>query len=299
MPHSLKGLYGVAYSCSTNCNKYCDDWFQTKYKNVYKDSNTRSVKEVKKLGFNHIRTYYLKPEEDHSDFLQLCSDLNITIEIGISNDLIESRNTALIAKLVNSTKIYKCVKIYTAGNEYFGNLENVAFCLSYIYSLDNSKYIMHSTIFDDKFKTAKDVFRILNNGTNTGIKENYIVSINMYFYNNSPMSHGDVLQNVLREYYMDEELKNTYLIVSEFGNYKNEEQWNSFWNFNFGMVECLKKYNKFLGYCLFSFTDESWKGEHLGENKYGIITENGEKKQGYYAIEQFKNTDAYKQYIRK
>ena len=79
----------------------------------------------------------------------------------------------------------------------------------------------------------------------------------MYFYNNSAVSHGDVLQNVLRDYYMDNELKNTYLIISEFGNNKNEEQWNSLWNFNFGMLECLKKYNKFLGYCLFSFTNDN------------------------------------------
>jgi hypothetical protein len=157
---------------------------------------------------------------------------------------------------------------------------------------------MNSAIFDDNFKSVKNVLTRLNN--NSGIKEKYIVSLNMYFYNNKASTHGDVVQNVLKEYYNDPILCNTYLIISEFGNSTNgDDQWASLWNFNFGNIECLKKYNKYLGYCLFSFTNESWKGGHNGENNYGILMENGDKKAGYYAIESFKGTDQFKQNIRK
>jgi hypothetical protein len=297
MSHELKGLYGVAYSCSNNNNKYCDDWFIEKYQSIYKHGGIRSLNSVKDLGFNHIRTYYLKPDENHNDFLQLCVNLGLTIEIGISNNLLDNRDVESIKKLVNSTRNYKCVKMYTVGNEYFGNVDNVTFALELIYSLDNTKYLMHSCIFDNGFQAIKKVYSKLSN--NSGIKTKYIVSLNVYFYNNSANSHGDVIQNVIKDYYNDDMLKYTFLIISEFGNNKNEEQWNSLWNFSFGNVECLKKYNKYLGYCLFSYTSEGWKGNNLGENNYGILTENGEQKSGYHALDQFKNTEEFKRNIRK
>jgi hypothetical protein len=119
----------------------------------------------------------------------------------------------------------------------------------------------------------------------------------MYFYNNPAQMHGDVLQNVLRDYYQNNELKNSYLIISEYGTYRDNEQWTALWNFAWGNIECLKKYPNYLGYELFSFTNESWKGSHNGENNYGIIKENGEPKDAYYAIREFTKTDVFKQNI--
>lgn len=299
MAHELKGLYGVAYSASTSANTYCEDWLLSKFSSIYKNNNNRNLNKVKDLGFNHIRSYYLLPDGDHHDFLQLCCDLNLSIEIGISNNLLDARDVESIRKLVNSTKNYKCVKIYTVGNEYFNSVDNIIFGLDLVHSMNTNKYLMHSVIFDDNFAFAKKIYTRLSNSS--GIKEKYIVSINMYFYSNKASTHGDVIQNVLKDYYNDPILSNTYLIISEFGNNSTngDDQWASLWNFNFGNVECLKKYNKYLGYCLFSFTNESWKGNHNGENNYGILMENGDKKSGYYAVESFKGTDQFKQNIRR
>jgi len=294
----LKGIYGVAYSCSTKESTYCDDWFSERYSNIYKHNNQRNLSLVKQLGFNHIRTYYIKPDENHNDFLNYCCELNLSVEIGISNNLLESRDFVSIAKIVNSTKSFRCVKIYTVGNEYFGNTSDIIFGLDLIYSLDNSKYLMHSSIFDTGFHSAKKVYSALSR--KSGILDKYIVSINMYFYNNKAESHGDVVQNVVMDFYNDTILRNSYLIISEFGNnsMNNGEQYNSLWNFSFGNTECLKKYDKYLGYCLFSFSNESWKGAGNSENNYGILEENGIKKNGYYAIENFKNSEEYRKYIR-
>ena len=293
--HQLKGIYGIAYSCSNATVSYCDDWFTDQYKNVYDNpSSNKSLQNVKNLGFNNIRTYYLDPNRDHSSFLKLCDQLNLSIEIGISNNLLDNRDINSIQKIINNVRNYKCVKIYTVGNEYFGNVDNIIFGIETVYSIDSSKYIMHSSIFDENFKTAKFIYNKVPNY----IKPKYIVGINMYFYNNPAQTHGDVVQNVVRDYYGNNELKNSYLIISEYGTFRDNEQWNALWNFSWGNVECLKKYPNYLGYELFSLTNESWKGSHNGENNYGILTENGEPKNAYYAIREFKNTDAYKQNIK-
>lgn len=293
--HQLKGIYGVAYACSNGSITYCDDWFTDQYKNVYDNpSSNKSLQNVKALGFNNIRTYYLDPNRDHSTFLKLCDQLNLSVEIGISNNLLDNRDINSIQKLINNVKNYKCVKIYTVGNEYFGNVDNIIFGIETVFSIDSNKYIMHSSIFDENFKTAKFIY----NKVPGYIKSKYIVGINMYFYNNPAEKHGDVVQNVVRDYYANNDLKNSYLIISEYGTFRDNEQWNALWNFSWGNIECLKKYPNYLGYELFSLTNESWKGSHNGENNYGILTENGEPKNAYYAIREFKNTDAFKQNIK-
>lgn len=291
MNHELKGLYGVAYSCSNRENKYCDDWLTEKYKNVYRNDNIRSVKNVKQLGFNHIRTYYLRPNDNHNDFLSHLDELNLTVEIGLSNDLLEKRDSDSIKKIINSTKDFKCVKMYLVGNEYFGDVWNIVWALELIHSIDNKKYLIHSAVFDPGFNLCKNILTKINNKS---LSEKYVVSLNTYFYSNPAHTHGDVIQNVVKDFYSDPILKNSYLIISEFGNNKDSEQWNSIWNFLHGSVECIKNNNKFLGFCLFSYSNESWKGDNNGENNYGIVRENGERKDGYHAVEHFKSTDAYK-----
>ena len=292
--HQLKGIYGIAYSCSNSNNHYCDDWFTDEYKHIFNNNNnTKSLQHVKSLGFNNIRTYYLNPQKNHNSFLQLCDQLNLSIEIGISNNLLDTRDIKSIQQIINSVKSYKCVQIYTIGNEYNGNIENILYCIEIIYSLDPNKFIMHSSIFDDKFKTAKMIY----NKIPEYIKHKYIVGINMFFLNNNAETHGDVLQNVLKLYYSDQELKKTYLIISEYGHHKSD-QWTALWNFSWGNVECLKKYPNYLGYELFSYSNESWKGDLHGENNYGIIKENGEPKDAYYAIREFKKTEVYKECIK-
>lgn len=295
MSHNLKGIYGIAYSCSNPNNTYCDDWYTDEYKNIFDSNQIKSLSSVKTLGFNNIRTYYLDPNRNHNNFLNTCCKLNLSVEIGISNNLLENRDIQSIQKLINSVKYFSCVKIYTIGNEYFGNIDNIIFGLELVYSLDQNKFLMHSSIFDNNFQTAKNIYQKVPNY----IKHKYIIGLNVYFYNNRAETHGDVLQNVIKEYYLDNILKDSYLIISEFGNYKDNEQWHSLWNFSWGNSECLKKYPKYLGYELFSYSNESWKGTHNGENNYGIITENGNPKDGYYAIREFKNTDAFKNTIKQ
>ncbi len=288
--HKLKGIYGIAYSCSNSNINYCDDWYTSNYKNIFdpdKNIFKKSLLDIKNLGFNNIRTYYLNPDLNHSDFLNTCNKLNLSLEIGISNDLIENRNINAIQKLINEVKNYKCVSIYTIGNEYFGSIENIIFCLNLIYSIDPNKFYMHSSIFDFEFQTAKNIYLKVPDY----IKSKYIVGINMYFYSNQPNTHGDVIQNILKEYYNDDILKNSFLLISEYGYYSdnNNNQSIALWNFLWGNKECLNKYDNYLGFELFSYSDESWKGHINNENKYGIVYENGEPKESFYKIKEFFN----------
>jgi hypothetical protein len=291
--HQLKGLYGVAYSCSNPSISYCDDWYTMPYKSVYNNQkNKKSLQSVRSLGFNNIRTYYLDPNRDHTDFLLACDQNNLSVEIGISNNLLDTRNIEQINKLIQSIKQYKCIKIYTVGNEYFGSIDNIIYCIELIYTLDKTKYIMHSSIFDSNFNIAKQIYQRIPEY----IKPRYIVGINMYFYSNPGYQHGDVIQNVINDYYKDSILRNSYLIVTEYGTY--DDNYDAIWNFSFGNIECLKKYPNYLGYELFSYANESWKGNHNGENNYGIITEDGIEKNTYNAINNFKNTSAFQMNIK-
>jgi hypothetical protein len=291
--HQLKGLYGVAYSCSHAGISYCDDWYTMTYKSTYDNQqNIKSLHHVRSLGFNNIRTYYLDPNKDHTDFLLTCDRYNLSVEIGISNNLLDTRNIDQIKKLIQNLKQYKCIKIYTIGNEYSGSIDNIIFGIELVYTLDNTKFIMHSSIFDSNFQLTSKIYQRIPEY----IKPKYIVGINMYFYNNPAQLHGDIVQNVVRDYYNHPILKNSYLIISEYGT--NDDNYNAIWNFSFGNIECLKKYPKYLGYELFSYTNESWKGNHLNENNYGILTEDGKEKQTYYAINNFKNMDAFKLNIK-
>ena len=157
--HPLKGLYGAAYSCSSPDNTYCDDWFTTKYKSVYDNSDSyRSLQNFKKLGFNIVRTYYLDPNNDHNDFLSLCDSLELAVEIGISNNLLDSQNKDAIVLLVNQVKSHSSVKIYTVGNEYRGSTDNIVFGIRAVFEADSSRNIMHSSIFDANFATAANIF---------------------------------------------------------------------------------------------------------------------------------------------
>jgi hypothetical protein len=293
--HQLKGLNGVAYACSSSKNTYCDDWYTDPYKPVFNDSNNlKSLHHAKKLGFNLIRTYYLDPNRNHDSFLNTCTELKLSVEIGISNNLLDNRDVASIQKLVNSIKHHKCIKIYTIGNEYFNSIDNIIFGLELVYSLDPNRYYMHSSIFDHQFQSAKNIYVRIPNY----IKEKYIVGLNVYFYNNKAETHGDVLQNVLADYYNDSILKESYLNISEFGNQKEDEQWASLWNFSWGNSVCLKKYPKYLGYELFSYANESWKGNNHGENNYGILTEDGMVKAGYHAIAEYRKSSGYTETIK-
>jgi len=289
--NSLKGLYGVAYSCSSPSNTYCDDWFTTKYKSVYNNPNSvRSLQNVKKLGFNLVRTYYLRPNNDHNDFLSLCDSLNLAVEIGISNNLLDTQNTASIAQLVNQVKSHPSVKLYTVGNEYRNSVNNIVIGIQAVYQADPTRFIMHSSLFDANFATAANVY----NNVPANIKSTYIVGINMYFNSNPANTIGQVIQNVISKFYSNSVLSNAYLIVSEYGSNTNDPVRIS--SFNDGLVQCLKNYSKFLGYSLFAYSDESWKG--AASSSYGIVTEAGTIKNSYSAVTNFKSSPGFSSVIK-
>lgn len=292
--HQLKGWNGIAYSCSNSDNQYCDDWYTSKYENIFNnETNSRSLYKVKELSFNAIRTYYLDPNLDHSTFLNTCDRLNISLEIGISNNLLENRDIEQIQKLINQVKNYKCVVLYTIGNEYFGDIKNIIFALTIIYSIDPNKYYMHSSIFDQSFKSAIQVYEQIPEY----ILSKYIVGINMYFLDKPCSLQGDIMQNVIKEFYNNSILENAYLIISEYGWNEDFYQCFAIWNFTWGNMEALKNYPKYLGYTLFSFSNENWKGCTNNENNYGILTETGEPKRGWGAVKEILKTNEFRDLI--
>ena len=118
----------------------------------------------------------------------------------------------------------------------------------------------------------------------------------MYFYSNPANTIGQVIQNVLKSFYDNSVLKNAYLIIPEYGTNNNDPVRIS--SFNDGIVQCLKNYEKFLGYSLFAYSDESWKGTSNGENNYGIVTESGTIKHTYSAVTAFKSSSGYNSVIK-
>src|SRR5690348_1988891 len=109
--HQLKGINGIAYSCSNPSIKYCMDWYTSEFKDVYTNSK-KSLTNLKNLGYNNVRTYYLDPYKDHNDFLSECDRLNLSVEIGISNNLLDERNKDKIKKIIDNVSWHRCVKIY-------------------------------------------------------------------------------------------------------------------------------------------------------------------------------------------
>ncbi len=113
---------------------------------------------MKKLGFNIVRTYLLDPNQDHNDFLSLCDSLNLAVNIGIGNFLLDRRDQAGIIKLVNQVKSHKSVKIYTIGNEYRQSIDNIVFGMQVVFGADPSRYITHAAIHDANFATAASIY---------------------------------------------------------------------------------------------------------------------------------------------
>ena len=90
--------------------------------------------------------------------MSLCDSLNLAVEIGISNNLLDNQDKSSIVKLINQVKSHRSVKIYTVGNEYRGSTNNIIFGIQAVFEADSSKFIMHSSVFDANFATAAKIF---------------------------------------------------------------------------------------------------------------------------------------------
>lgn len=275
--HPIKGIFGITYSCSNKTINYCDDWYTDRYSNIFANNNSiRSLYNVRYLGFNNIRTYYLDPSKDHTLFLSLCDHLNLSVEVGISNQMLDTKSKSQISTLIKSVKNYKCVKLYRVGNEYVNSIDNIIFAIEIISSMEPLKYIMHSTYYDNNFNTVKKIYQRIPNY----IKQKFIIGINL-------RGNSNIFPNLVNNFYNDYILKDAYLIVTEFGTPNNDYRF-----MKDGLdihAQFLLRYPKYLGIEILSYTDESWKGNSNNNNSYGILTEGGEKKSTYQAILDFNN----------
>jgi hypothetical protein len=118
----------------------------------------------------------------------------------------------------------------------------------------------------------------------------------MYFYSNAANTIGAVISNVVKEFFNNQAFKNAYLVISEYGTNDNDPTRIS--SFNQEIIQCLQNYKNFLGYELFAYSDEKWKGAANGENNYGIITENGAIKSTYSAVTAFQSNNGFKSAIK-
>ena len=118
----------------------------------------------------------------------------------------------------------------------------------------------------------------------------------MYFYSNAANTIGAVISNVVKEFFNNQAFKNAYLVISEYGTNDNDPTRIS--SFNQGIIQCLQNYKNFLGYELFAYADESWKGAANRENNYGIVTENGAVKSTYSAVTAFQSSNGFSSVIK-
>lgn len=297
---SLKGIYGIAYSCSNADETYCKDWASDAMKSRFGQGGKNDIRKLKELGFNILRLYYLDPANNHQLFLKECEQVGMGIEIPIHNGLIEKRDDTSIRKLVNEVKNSPAVKYYTVGNEMNSQFnDSIIWAINLVNQIDPNRSIMHSSIFDNNFETMKQIIYRLPQG----LRSKYIAGINMYFFSNPPQQAGDCIQGAVIKWYNDPDLKDLRLIISETGyaaNSTDDNQWISFHNTLYGSFMCYDRHPLFLGIELFANQDEQWK-HNFGHNEhlYGIMDEFGNPKKAYYAIDNFKNQDPYKQMIYK
>jgi len=118
----------------------------------------------------------------------------------------------------------------------------------------------------------------------------------MYFYSNPANTIGAVISNVIKEFFSNRAFQNAYLVVSEYGTNDNDP--TRITSFNQGILQCLQNYKNFLGYELFAYSDESWKGAANGENNYGIMKENGALKSTYSAVTSFQSSNGFRSVIK-
>jgi hypothetical protein len=295
-----KPVYGIAWSASNPSIQYCDDWCTEEYKKIFAIPGRGDLQRLKSLGFNLVRTYYWDPARSHDSFLREADRVQIGVEVPIHNGLVHNRDIRGITKLVNEAKNYKCVKLYTVGNEMPPeDADNIAWALGQVTRIDPSRPVMHSTIFDENFKSAKNILRRVDSLT----FNKYIAGINMYFYSNPPKSWGDCLQASIRDYFNDSMLRDTPLIISEigYGGMKEDLAFDAILNTLYGGFCALGNFPKFLGFELFSFQNESWKGAQNNESSYGLVKEDatGTPRRQYYAVENFGKTGFFRSIMNK
>lgn len=297
--NALKGTYGIAWSASNPSITYCDDWCTDAYKHVFASTGRGDLQKLKTLGFNLVRTYYWDTERSHVSFLQEAERIGMGVEVPIHNGLVHNRDIRGITKLVNEAKGFSCVKVYTVGNEMpDADADNVAWALQTVARLDPSRPVMHSSIFDDNYKTAKSIVRRLDDAT----RARYIAGVNMYFYGNQPVTWGDCLQGAVNNWYKDAMLLDVPLMITEigYGGIAENMAFDAIHNTLYGGFCAMQNYPKFLGFELFSYQNEAWKGNSHNENLYGIVREDAASspRQQYYAVENFSKSGFYQTVMR-
>lgn len=280
MSHNLKGIYGVTYNC------------HNLEKKIYYNNLSTSLYTVKSLGFNNIR-FEFNNNVDYSDFFSICCQLQLSVEIIIPNIIIETKNICQLQSFIKYIKFYPCIKIYTVGNQYNGDINNIIFILELLYSLDSTKFLMSSSIYDNDFKNVKSIYNKIPNYIK--LSKKYIVGLNIFLPNLNSELYGKTLQNILHTYYLDPILKDSYLLITEFGNNQDNLQWSILWNFNIINIECLKMYPNYLGYELFEYFNSI---SNINKQNYGILTDEYNYKDAFFAIREFKNTNLYKKNIK-
>lgn len=298
MNYINKPVYGIAYSASNESINYCDDWATDAYSNKWGSLGAGELQKIKNLGFTQVRLYYLDPNRSHINFLNECQRINLGVEIPIHNGLVTNRDISGITKLVNEVKQFSCVKMYTVGNEMEPFLnDNIAWAIEQVARLDPNKAIMHSSIFDDGFKAAKAIFVRLSDYA----RARYIAGVNMYFYSNPPRTWGDCLQGAVNNWYNDPMVKNIPLIISEIGFAGTNEQaaYDATHNTLYGGFAGLSNFPLFLGFELFSYRNEKWKGYGHNEALYGICKEDGSPRLQYQAVDNFSKSGFYRTIMQK
>jgi hypothetical protein len=299
MNYINKPIYGIAYSASNSSLNYCDDWATVPYANKWaSNGGAGELAKIKSLGFNQVRLYYLDPARSHINFLNECMRLSLGVEIPIHNGLVTDRNVSGITSLVNEVKGFSCVRMYTVGNEMDLSMDdNIAWAIELVAQLDPSRAIMSSTIFDANYQSAKNIIVRLTSSA----KSRYIAGVNMYFYSNPASSWGDCLQGAVNNWFKDSLLQNIPLIISEigWGGSDNQTANIALNNTMYGGFAGLSNFPKFLGFEIFSFRNEAWKGSTNNESLYGICMEDGTPKLQYQTVANFGQSGFYNSIINK
>jgi aryl-phospho-beta-D-glucosidase BglC (GH1 family) len=154
--------------------------------------------------------------------------------------------------------------------------------VGYLRSLGVAQPITHTSIFDNNFATAKAIINALPN------RNGYIAGVNMYFFSNPVQQHGDCLTGAVGQWARDPATQGVPLYIGEWGCSGAVANNTTSINAHLAAIQRLKASQpRLVGASMFSYQNERWKLGGGGEDRYGIIDDNGNRKPEFAIVQSY------------
>eukprot|EP00898_Chlorokybus_atmophyticus_P000160 jgi/Chlat1/1144/Chrsp112S01621 len=300
---SLRPLNGVCYSPAPSDYRvsspgpyWSGDYANADFAAMWGPKGRDDIGKMRSdMRFNSVRLYQVNPTRDHKPFMDYARSRGMKVLVPISNWYVlnDANWQQNIAAIVNSLKSHSANAMWVITNEItldpacrnslYVCLRKVMRVVKLVSTLDpSSRPISVASIFDSGFASQKLIKGWMSQYNMAGVyNARYVATINMYFFKNYAPTHGAVLTNVLDGYFKDSVLKNTPLVIGEWGlsslptpSVFSGTQQQCYQSSAGTLASAMtgSKYPRFLGSFAFEYSDELWKTQVASpmEAHYGL-----------------------------